>query len=114
MWRVYKDAEETPLPQAALVFDRFHLTQQLSRAVDDVRRQAWRQLPGAEKADFKRTRFLWLKNPENLAQTNARGCRRCCGSTTRSSRRTSSRRISAASGRIAARRPPAPIPCSAS
>lgn len=25
-------------------------------------------LPGAEKAEFKHTRFLWLKNPENLAQ----------------------------------------------
>lgn len=68
MWSVYNDAVETHLPQAALVFDRFHLTQHLSRAVDEVRRQAWRQLPGAEKADFKRTRFLWLKNPENLAQ----------------------------------------------
>jgi hypothetical protein len=30
--------------------------------------QSWRQLPGAEKAEFKHTRFLWLKNPENLAQ----------------------------------------------
>jgi transposase len=68
MWSVYIHAVETHLPQAAPVFDRFHLTQHLSRAVDAVRRQAWRQLAGADKADFKRTRFLWLKNPENLAQ----------------------------------------------
>jgi transposase len=68
MWSVYIDAVETHLPQAALVFDRFHLSQHLSRAVDQVRRQTWRQLPDAEKADFKRTRFLWLKNPENLAR----------------------------------------------
>jgi transposase len=68
MSTVYIDAVEGHLPQAALVFDRFHLSQHLSRAVDEVRRQTWRQLPGAEKADFKHTRFLWLKNPENLAQ----------------------------------------------
>ena len=68
MWSVYIDAVETHLPQAALVFDRFHLSQHLNRAVDEVRRQAWRQLDGADKAAFKRTRFLWLKNPENLAQ----------------------------------------------
>ena len=68
MWSVYIDAVEGHLPQAALVFDRFHLSQHLSRAVDEVHRQTWRQLPGAEKADFKHTRFLWLKNPENLAQ----------------------------------------------
>ena len=68
MWSVYIDAVEGHLPQAALVFDRFHLSQHLNRAVDEVRRQTWRQLPGAEKAEFKHTRFLWLKNPENLAQ----------------------------------------------
>jgi transposase len=66
MWRIYIAAFETHLPQAAIVFDRFHLTQHLSRAVDEVRRRTWRHLAGAEKADFKRTRFLWLKNPENL------------------------------------------------
>jgi transposase len=66
MWRIYIAAIETHLPQAAIVFDRFHLTQHLSRAVDEVRRRTWRHLAGAEKADFKRTRFLWLKNPENL------------------------------------------------
>jgi transposase len=71
MWSVYIDAVHTHLPQAALVFDRFHLTQHLSRAVDEVRRAAWRQLAGAEKAEFKQTRFLWLKNPENLARTEA-------------------------------------------
>jgi transposase len=67
MWSVYIDAVETHLPQAALVFDRFHVSQYLSRAVDEVRRQTWRQLQGAEKVEFKHTRFLWLKNPENLA-----------------------------------------------
>jgi transposase len=66
MWAVYIDAIHTHLPGATLVFDRFHLSQHLSRAVDDVRRQTWRRLQGREKAEFKRTRFLWLTNPENL------------------------------------------------
>ncbi len=66
MWAVYIDAVQTHLPAAAIVFDRFHLSQHLSRAVDDVRRQTWRQLQGREKAEFKHTRFLWLTNPENL------------------------------------------------
>jgi transposase len=68
MWSIYIDAVEAHLPQAAIVFDRFHLSQHLSRAVDEVRRRTWRHLPGIEKAEFKRTRFLWLKNPENLAR----------------------------------------------
>jgi transposase len=66
MWAVYIDAVRTHLPQATLVFDRFHLSQHLNRAVDEVRRQTWRQMAGREKAAFKKTRFLWLSNPENL------------------------------------------------
>jgi transposase len=68
MWSIYIDAVEAHLPQAAIVFDRFHLSQHLRRAVDEGRRQTSRQLQGVEKAEFKRTRFLWLKNPENLAR----------------------------------------------
>lgn len=66
MWGVYIDAVRLHLPQATLVFDRFHITQHLNRAVDEVRRQTWRQMAGREKVEFKRTRFLWLSNPENL------------------------------------------------
>jgi len=69
MWRIYIDAVQTHLPEATLVFDRFHVSQYLSRAVDEVRRQAWRRMQGREKAEFKRTRFLWLTNPENLQRT---------------------------------------------
>ncbi len=66
MWDPYVDAVRTHLPQATLVFDRFHLGQHLNRAVDTVRRWAWRQLTGAERPVVKRTRWLWLKNPWNL------------------------------------------------
>lgn len=37
MWAVYVDAVQTHLPQATLPFDRFHLSQHLSRTVDEVR-----------------------------------------------------------------------------
>lgn len=66
MWAAYIDATRTHLPTVTLVFDRFHLSQYLSQAVDEVRRQTWRRMAGREKAEFKRTRFLWLTNPENL------------------------------------------------
>ncbi len=66
MWAVYLDAVHVHLPHATVVFDRFHLSQHVSRAVDEVRRQTWRRMRGREKAEFKKTRFLWLSNPENL------------------------------------------------
>jgi transposase len=66
MWSIYIEAVRKTLPGAALLFDRFHVVAHLNRAVDDVRRETWRQLPEEEKREFKQTRWLWLKNPWNL------------------------------------------------
>jgi transposase len=40
--------------------------QHLNPAVDEVRRSEMRRLSGREKASFKKTRSLLLKNPWNL------------------------------------------------
>ncbi len=64
---------EPPHGRATVLFDRFHLTRYATDAVDTVRRQMWRQLAEAEKLAFKRTRFLWLKNPENLRRDERTG-----------------------------------------
>lgn len=66
MWQPYVDVLKAYLPQAVLVFDRFHITQQLLRAVDEVRRDEARELRKTNPELLKRTRYLWLKNAENL------------------------------------------------
>lgn len=66
MWPIYLEAVQRHLPQATVLFDRFHVVQHLNRAVDEVRRESWRRLPEVEKTAFKKTRWLWLKNPWNL------------------------------------------------
>jgi transposase len=66
MWQPYIDMLKTHLPQATLVFDKFHLIQHLLKAVDDVRREEARTLKKTHPTLLKRTRYLWLKNPENL------------------------------------------------
>lgn len=78
MWAVYIEAVRQALPQAVLVFDRFHVVQHLNRAVDDVRRQCWRQLPREDKSAFKATRWLWLKNPWNLTPVQRRRLSALC------------------------------------
>lgn len=72
MWAIYLDAIRLHLPKAQVVFDRFHIVQHLNRAVDEVRRQTWRALSGRAKTAFKRTRWLWLKNPWNLKRDEER------------------------------------------
>lgn len=66
MWAPYLAAVREHLPEAFVVFDRFHVVQHLNRAVDEVRRETWRRLATEEKFAFKQTRWLWLKNPWNL------------------------------------------------
>lgn len=78
MWSVYLEAVREYLPQATIVFDRFHVVQHLNRAVDEVRRQCWRELNGMEKSAFKRTRWLWLKNPWNLQPRERRRLSALC------------------------------------
>jgi transposase len=51
------------LPKAAVTFDRFHAVKIVNNAVDQVRR--------AERKAYallKGTRYIWLRNPENLSE----------------------------------------------
>ena len=78
MWAPYLEAVREKLPRATVVFDRFHIVQHLNRSVDAVRREIWRQLPPAHKSEFKKTRFLWLSNPWNLAPAKRRRLSELC------------------------------------
>ena len=53
--------------QAAIVFDKFHVIAHVNDAVDDVRRQEMRFGGWATRNDLKETRWIWLKNAENLS-----------------------------------------------
>ena len=52
---------ESNFKNAAITFDRFHVMKLMNEAVDQVRREEQ-----AHNANLKRTRYIWLKNPENL------------------------------------------------
>lgn len=49
------------LPNATITFDKFHIMKQINEAVDKVRRAEQK-----ENDLLKSTRYIWLKNPENL------------------------------------------------
>ncbi len=67
MWQPYIDVIEEMLPGSVMVFDKFHIIRHLMEAVDEVRREEARRLAGEGKGDLlKKTRYIWLKNPENL------------------------------------------------
>lgn len=55
------------LPKAAIVFDRFHVIKMYNDKLSDLRRALYNEAKGPlEKQVLKGTRWLLLKNPENL------------------------------------------------
>ncbi|MPZ93198.1 MAG: hypothetical protein GEU68_16570 [Actinobacteria bacterium] len=68
MWANYIDVIKDKAPQATLVFDKFHIVRHLLRAVNDVRKMEQRALRDASPELLKGTRYIWLKNPENLTE----------------------------------------------
>ena len=52
------------LDNAQVTFDRYHVKQKLSEAIDTVRRAEAKQ----HKELLKNTRYLWLKRPDNLTE----------------------------------------------
>ena len=66
----YISALEAMVPDAEIIFDRFHVQRLASDAVDEVRRTLLRELRGTQegRAIFK-SRFALLKNPWDLSRT---------------------------------------------
>ena len=66
MWPAYIGAVGKVLPDADAVFDRFHIKKHLNEAVDKVRRQEHRELSAAGNLILKGSKYLWLKEHEDM------------------------------------------------
>lgn len=66
MWANYVEVVRSCAAGAAIVFDKFQLVRHLLNAVNDVRKAEAEELQGSDPTLLKGTRYIWLKNPENL------------------------------------------------
>lgn len=66
MWDPYIKAIKECCPKAAIVFDLFHVTAAFSRLIDKVRNIEYRKADPNLRNLMKSSRFLLLKNPQNL------------------------------------------------
>lgn len=69
MGPAYIDAVRRNLPKAKIVFDRFHVIKLFNEKLSDLRRQVQSAAEGLAKKVLKCSRWLLLKNPENLDET---------------------------------------------
>ena len=66
MSSAYISAVRGNLPNADIVFDRFHVVKLMNEKLTALRRQLYREATADEKSVLKGSRWLVLKNPENL------------------------------------------------
>ena len=71
MWEPFKQAAQARTPQAAYVYDHFHISSYLNDAVDQTRRAENKRLRKQDDTTLTGTRYLWLRNPATLDETGA-------------------------------------------
>ena len=70
MWEPYVRSTRAHVPDAdsKIVFDKYHVAQHLNEAVDKVRRQENRELLAEGKTWLVKTKYAWLRNPDNFTR----------------------------------------------
>lgn len=65
-WKPFRKAIKKHCPQAAIIYDKFHLIGDCNEAVDKVRKRLMRTLGTQERHQLKDSRWALLKAPGNL------------------------------------------------
>lgn len=69
---IWATRDHVPNADEKIAFDRFHVAKLLGDAVDKVRRAEHRELKAKGDLTLTGTKFIWLKNPEDLDPTIGR------------------------------------------
>jgi len=62
----FRSAIGESFPNAVVTVDKFHVIKNCSNAVDSIRKRELRCKDAAKAKALKETRYIWLKNPDNL------------------------------------------------
>ncbi len=66
MWKPFRNSTRNHAPSAQFVFDKFHVLNHLSKAMDEVRRREYKRVNDKERRFIKGQRYTLLSNRENL------------------------------------------------
>ena len=66
MWKPFRNATAEHAPQAAILFDKFHIMSHLGDALDRVRKAEYARLSGKDRRFIKGQKYTLLSNRENL------------------------------------------------
>jgi transposase len=67
MWKPFAKATREHAPQAAILFDKFHIMRHLGEALDKVRKKEYTRLSGKDRRFIKGQKYTLLSRRENLS-----------------------------------------------
>ena len=66
MWKPFTNATRAHAPQAAILYDKFHIMRHLGEALDKVRKTEYARLSGKDRRFIKGQKYTLLSRRENL------------------------------------------------
>jgi transposase len=66
MWKPFRNATQANAPQAAILFDKFHVLRHLGEALDKIRKAEYARVTGPKRKFIKGQKYVLLSHRENL------------------------------------------------
>ena len=76
MWKPFRKSTQRHAPQAAILFDKFHIVKHLGDALDEVRRSEYKRVTGEDRSFIKGQRYVLLSRRENLTHDRRKNLER--------------------------------------
>jgi transposase len=68
MWKPFLKSTRKNIPQAAILFDKFHVMRSLGEALDEIRKSEYTRLTGKRREYIKGQKYTLLSRRENLTK----------------------------------------------
>ncbi len=66
MWKAFEKSTKKNIPDAAILYDKFHVIRHLGEALDKIRKAEYARLSGNDRSYIKGQKYTLLSNHENL------------------------------------------------
>ena len=72
MWKPFRNATSVNAPNAAILFDKFHILRHLGDALDKIRKSEYARVTGPKRKFIKGQKYVLLSHKENLSPEGKR------------------------------------------
>jgi len=72
MWKAFRNSTQTNAPQAAILFDKFHVMKHLGEALDKIRKAEYARLTGKQRQFIKGQKYTCCRTRKTSPARPAR------------------------------------------